>query len=240
MSRMTTVQLDQISGSVFDAASSVQKNQLGARCRIGPREYVYCSTAVDIAAGSLIGHAAPSAVTANALTAASAGAVDITLTLAGTTLNQYADGFLMVTDDTGQANVYAIKSNSAAGSGNAVTIKLYDPLLAAIDTTSDCVVVPCPYSKVIVGIAGSRCLGGAVRAAAAATAGTTLYFWAQVRGPGLVLVDTATSLGIGVPASPAASGGGIVVATATLQRVGCCLSAAEDAAGFQPIWFEID
>jgi hypothetical protein len=74
------------------------------------------------------------------LTAASAGATEVTYTDSGTvgsaTLNQYQGGYLHITDDAGEGYQYRIKSNTAASS-NAITFTLYDELEVAVTTATD-------------------------------------------------------------------------------------------------------
>ena len=237
-------QSDIISGSVFDAASSTQKNQLGREVRVGSRVFVYVSSAVDIPAGAMCIAPAATAVTANKLTAAAIGAKEITLELAGVTANQFADGYLHLTDDTGQAYTYGIKSNTAsAATTNLVTIVLYDELLVAIDATTDCVLTANPYGKVLLGTASAanKAIGAAVRASTAATAGVTQYFWVQKSGPASVLLANATSVAAGVNMILSGTAGGIAAdadagTTLGTEVVAIAISAAEDANGFQPVW----
>lgn len=232
-------QLDQVCGSVFDACHTKAKNEIGTRVRFDDgREFVYCKTSADFVAGEVISAPAASAVTANVMVAANIGATTVYGVLAGTTADLYANGYLFLTDDTGQGYTLRIKSNTAAatvaGVANTVTFTLYDPLKVAIDTSTDFVVMPDLYTLVVEGGATTRPIGVAVVPTTGTTA--TCYFWVQTHGPAVALCTSASSLAVGAMVCAAASGGIGIATGTTATTIGYCLSAAEDANGFQPIY----
>lgn len=232
-------QIGIVAGNVRDAAHTTQKNPLGTRQRFADgREFVYCSTAADLVAGKLVQAAAPTAVTANKLTAAAIGATEVIVELAGVSANDYQGGFLHLTDDTGQGYSYEIKENTASDGSNKVTLTLAEGLVVAVDTTTDCVLTKCLYATLTLGDATSKIVGTPVVATTAATDGATQYFWVQTKGPGVAMVKTATSLAEGV-SFMAGADAGIVIADGTLEPLGVVLSAAEDASGFQPVFWNV-
>lgn len=235
MSLYEQKQLGIVSGDVFAAAHTTPVNEVGAQVRIGSRTYRYCSTAVDLTAGQYVGQAAPSALTANALAAAAIGATELTLTIAAVTADQFAGGQIHITDDTGAGYSYLIKTNTATASGT-ITITLVNPLIVAVDTTSDVILTTAPYSNVIVGIAASNPLGVALVATTAGTDSTTQYFWAQTSGDGVVAVTTATSISVGKRLMGGASGG-VVISDGTQRDIGTALAAVDD---FVPVRIELD
>jgi len=59
------------------------------------------------------------------------------------TANQYAGGYLVTTDDTGEGYTYRIKGNTAAGTPatGQYRLELYDKLQVAIDSTTDIAII---------------------------------------------------------------------------------------------------
>lgn len=73
----------------------------------------------------------------------------IEVTLASVTADQFSGGTFVTTDDTGEGYTYSIKGNTATGnpaSGN-IRIELYEPLVVAVDATTDFSIVGSPYSN---------------------------------------------------------------------------------------------
>lgn len=200
--------------------------ELGARVRFSDgREYVFVKTAVDLVAGQLVG--APNAIAelVGKFTAATAGSEEVEIEKTGVTANLYANGMLVITNSAGQETCYGIKSNTASSASDKVTLKLTSPLIAAVATADDCIIVPSRYSNVIVNIATTDPVGVAVRASTAATDSKTNYLWVQTKGIGGVVVTTAAGLTKGVAAMPTAAGS-VVVANGTLRPVGVMLPAS--------------
>jgi hypothetical protein len=79
------------------------------------------------------------AETDGSFTAASAGATQVTAsdaTIGSAGADDFAGGYLHITDDDGEGYTYRIKANTA-GSSNSVDLDLYDGLVAAITTDTD-------------------------------------------------------------------------------------------------------
>ena len=208
-------------GSVFDAASTTQKAELGRVVDFKDgRLYKYVLAGATLGAGGVVSQPAASALTANGLAVAAIGATTLTLTLAGVTLNQYADGTIHLTDDTGQGYTYKIKSNTA--SDTTITIELYEGLIVAVDATTDVMLVPNLCRSVVAGIAAAKPVGVAVVAASSGE-----YLWVQTRGVATVKVTTATSIAAGKGLMAAASAG-VAIADGTQPTIGVALGAVDD------------
>jgi len=209
-------------GSVFDAASTTQKAELGRIVDFKDgRKFMYVKSAATIGAGGVVSQPAASAVTANALAVAAIGAKELTLTIASVTLNQYQDGTIHITDDTGQGYTHKIKSNTAT-SGGTITIELYEGLIVAVDATSDVVLVPNLCNGVRAGIAAALPLGVSV---VATTSGS--YSWIQIAGISTVGVKTATSIAAGKIVMAGADAG-VVISDGTQKAIGVALAAVDD------------
>lgn len=182
------------------------------------REFVLVSTAVNVAAGQVLSSAAAAAELAGKFTAALAGDTEIVVEKASVTANQYADGYLVVTESSGTKTTYAIKSNTASSSANKVTLTLYSPITSAIAAADDCILVPSRYSSVVIGTAASDGIGVAMAASTAATSGKTNYIWAQTKGIGGAKTGTASTLVAGVKMVLGAAGVVESQGTAGIQR----------------------
>jgi hypothetical protein len=133
--------------------SSTQLYPLGARLALDDgRVFRYCENGGSaLAAGLCVANPIPGTEREDTLTAAvAAGARSLTYTAVGTiTENQYRDGLLCVVDGTGQGLQYKIESHLAIAAAATGTINLYDPIVTALDTTTDVMLVPSIYKDVV-------------------------------------------------------------------------------------------
>jgi len=113
------------------------------------------------------------------------GSKYVWITLSNVSKNQLAGGYFITTDDTGEGYTYRIKSNDTTGDvATGVTqIELYEPLVVAVETTTDFSIQACRYSDLV-----SPSIGITVTASGAAVGVTcagmsaTNYGWIQTRG----------------------------------------------------------
>lgn len=222
--------------------SSVQLASLGTKIVTNDgRTFRYTKAgAVALVPGKL--YDAPTTVANHqnrAVTAAAAiGATTITFTLGATaaTANQYANGVLVVNDATGQGYTYGIKSHPAANSAASLTVTLSDPLLVALDTTSEVSLLLNQYSGVVLHAATevSAPVGVAVYPITA-----TYFGWIQTRGLVSCLSDaTPATVGAAVAAS-ATTDGASTLGTGALADIGYApiLQVSTD---YTPIFLTID
>lgn len=117
------------------------------------------------------------------------GARSMVYTAVGTiTENQYADGLLCVVDGTGQGLQYKIESHLAIGAASTGVLNFYDPVVTALDTTSDVMLVKSLYKSVIV--APDQVVIPTGVAPIPVTA--NYFFWNQTRGIAPVLAEDST------------------------------------------------
>jgi len=202
------------------------------------RRYRYGYTAAAMNRGVLVGpdRSANCVIEVdNKLTAAAIGATTVIATDAGTlgsaTADQYAGGYLHTTDDTGEGYQYRIKSNTAASS-NAVTFTLYDPLVIAVDTTTDVAITGCLFDELIIASTTDVVASGV----SCINMTANYYGWFQVAGVATVLSDGVIpdgapcqlSDGVNGAAQQWGGGGAAVADLVTEQYVGTALFASDD------------
>jgi len=199
------VSLPQGGQSVYKS-STIQLAQLGSRKVVGDRVFRYMKSIGAIKAregvsqGGSAGTGAGTMITVTA-GAGNAGGLQITIqnTGAGTCAkNEFAEGYLGVdhgTAHTGGTNaggyMYRIKSNPAIAASGSGVFELYDPLVAAVETTDFVVMYQNLYNQVLVATATAQLPVGVCPVNV--TAGD--YFWGQTWGPAYVNVASAMAIG---------------------------------------------
>ena len=190
--------------------SSTARYPIGQKLELADgRVFRYGYTAAAINRGLLVSQdvSATAIVESDGkLTAASAGATEVTYTDSGTvgsaTLNQYAGGYLHITDDAGEGFQYRIKSNTAASS-NAITLTLYDPIKVALTTASDIAIVGNLWYNVVGATAGTDYIIAGVTPIAF-TSG--YYGWFQTAGVATILADGSIAIGDNLTLSDGVAG----------------------------------
>jgi len=180
--------------SLFEE-TTVKPHRLGTvRPLDDGRVFVLCKNGtVALAAGKLVTFITTQTNEQTVVTAAAAGDKTVYITAAGITANLWEDGTLIVTAGTGIGESYKIKGNKATVSG-VVEVLLYDAIATAWSTTdTDISVWPNPYNAVVVNPTDAQQMpvGCPQRIVTASTSSTSYYFWAQVKGWGSLIIDTA-------------------------------------------------
>jgi hypothetical protein len=155
---------------------------------------------------------------------AATGAVNTTTVTVSTSTtvaaNLLAGGYLVTALTPGQGYTYRIKSNSATSGAAGLVIELEDPLVVALTSGSDVVLVKHPYDSIIVSPGGAST---GMPVGVATTAITASQFgWIQTFGTCAVLSGVATNISLpGVPVTPsAATAGSVIISTAILPTIG--------------------
>ena len=180
------------------AESSTPKHAIGEKVELADgRCFRYVYTAAAINPGLLVSQdvSATAIVESDGtLTAAAANATEVTYTDSGTvgsaTANQYAGGYLHITDDAGEGHQYRIKSNTAASS-NAVTFTLYDGLVVAVTTDTDVGVTGSLYHNVVGATAGTD---GVIAGVTTRGLTSNYYGWVQTAGVATLLADGSIAI----------------------------------------------
>lgn len=136
------------------------------------------------------------------------GSKFIEATYASVTANQFAGGYLLTTDDTGEGYTYRIKGNTATNdpaSGN-IRIELYDPLQVAIDATTDAIIQGSLYANLEIAVDGTDDVLAGVTVSTMDVS-VAAYGWVCVKGVvGILVGTTAPALGDIVALSSEVSG----------------------------------
>ena len=160
--------------------------------------------------------------------ALSAGSSMVEITLGAGTENQYAGGYLQITDDAGEGHQYRIKSNTARGdtsSGN-VGFTLYDPIEVALDASAtDLAIVGNPWYNVVGATAGTDYI---VAGVTPISFSANYYGWFQTAGIALILSDTAIAIGDNLTLSDGVAGAVQLKDAETEPLVGFACYAPDD------------
>lgn len=151
------------------------------------------------------------AAVATSVSPSTNGGYPIPVTLGGTatsTTSDFTGGILVISDNTGEGQVFTILGNDVQATTNG-TCNFYvlEQPQVALDTTSTADAYHSPYWKVVqaAGPVTAQALGGAVTAPVAAN-----YFFLQVLGPGAVLADGTVTAASTMGLSPSAGTAGAV------------------------------
>ena len=138
-------------------------------------------------------------------TARAAGSRQVTLTTGSTavTVDQLADGWLVVEDDAGEGYLYTVKSNAAAATTATLTVDLYEELQVAWTTNTTVGIFVNPYAATIIHPSPATALltGWTVVAHAASAFG-----WLATWGPTIALVEGTEVINEGLIDSASADG----------------------------------
>ncbi len=221
--------------NLLNITQTVQGCDLGQRFNgDGGRQYMYVKAgALALVPGSLVqGPIEVASTHFNDMTpsVAAIGATSITVTPGASTgtANQFAGGWLMIQDNTGEGYFYRIASHPAISSSTAFTLVLDDPLVVALDATSLVTLVQNPANGVV--ITDHSTLQAPLGVAISAIPATD-YGFIQVHGPCAVLADNTVTLGQLVVRSDDVDGAVQVAANAETEAfaiVGNALSTGVD------------
>lgn len=216
----------------FRDISSTKQMPLGTKgeTRDG-RLYRYAlAGAVNLAAGKITIAEASAANHTNRLltTAAALGATKVSVPLGATAAaaDLYADGQLVVNDNTGEGTSYLIASHAAASSSGTLVANLIDPIKVALDTTTEVSLIRNRFAGIVVS-------ANSVAAQAVGVPNVPItaafYGWVQTGGECSVLSDGIIGKGSGAIISDAVNGAvEVEVAGTVTQRVGYAPEATVD------------
>lgn len=119
------------------------------------------------------------------------------------TVDELKDGYLVVEDDTGEAYLYTIRSNSAAAVNAACTVTIYETVQVALGAAATVLLYKNPTREVIIHPAPATALlvGVTPRIVTASDFG-----WFQTWGPAAVLIEGTTVINERVIDSASADG----------------------------------
>ena len=190
--------------------SSEQRFPLGTQLTYAERVFRYSKNgAVALATGVLHQSVVPLAgMIDEAVDTPAVGDVTITITLAASptddlAINDLADGYINIVDDTGEGHLYRIKSHPAIAGAVAGVLTLYDPILVALGAGATITVMHNSWRNVI--IHPSPPTAPVVGASVVAVPANE-FCWLQTEGLSSVLTDGVVVIGEAVVASDADNG----------------------------------
>lgn len=135
-------------------------------------------------------NALPATVTTDATKNFNAiGSRFVEITMASQIANIFMGGYFITTDDTGESYTYRIKGNTATGNPASGTyyLELYEPLVVALDNTTDFAVIGCIWTNMEV---ATRATDSILAGVSLRTSTAALPFaFVQVKGVCGVLQD---------------------------------------------------
>lgn len=187
------------------------------------------------------------AITVPTATPATAGSYQILVTNAGTKLNvnEYANGYLLVSAGTGIGQTLQIASHANAAASATFVLTLQDPIQVTLDATSTVTLVRNPYIGVVVSATGltGTAVGSTFYTIAAGTASTydgtsgaltaqgqPVYAFVGCHGVWGIRADGTSTPAVGLPASASSTtAGDVTVFTAAKQYIGNMAGTATSA-----------
>ena len=178
---------------------------------------------------------------------ATAGSYQILVTNAGTKLNinEYQNGYAIVSAGTGIGQTLQIASHAAAASAAKFVLTLQDPIQVTLDATSTITLVRNPYIGVVLAATGltGTVVGASFYVIAAGTASTydgtagtlttqgqPVYAFVGCHGIWGCLMDSTNAPAVGLPASASTTtAGDATVFTAAKQIIGNMAGTATSA-----------
>jgi len=118
----------------------------------------------------------------------------IVMTLSATA-DQYAGGYFVTTDDTGEGYTFRIISNTAKNdpATGKIRLKLDKPLAVAIDTSTDCAIQGCHYANLEIATTTDLVLAGVT--CRTMDVSSASYGWVQTKGIVGILDDGGCTVG---------------------------------------------
>lgn len=178
---------------------------------------------------------------------ATAGTFQVLVTNAGTKLNvnEYQNGYAIVSAGTGIGQTLQIASHQAAAASATFVLTLQDPIQVTLDATSTITLVRNPYIGVVVSATGltGTAVGASFYAIGAGTASTydgtsgaltvqgqPVYAFVGCHGVWGIRADATSTPAVGLPASASTTtAGDVTVFTAAKQYIGNMAGTATSA-----------
>lgn len=227
----------ELSAQNLRETSSTKQAKLGTLGEtIDGRKYRYAKAgAVALIAGKMHAAAAQVGNHVNRTVAAAqaVGDTQIQLNLGATaaTADQYADGYIVMNDSTGEGIAYRVKNHVASAGSAALVVNLDEgePVqVALVASTSEGSLIANPWSGVVIAPSGTGVAQRAVGVANVAIPASN-YGWLQTGGDCATLSDGVIGKGSGAILSDAVDGAvEVEVAGTVTQRVGFAPEATVD------------
>lgn len=204
-------------------AGSDQHHAIGTRASLNDGRVFYYArnSGAAIVAGNLLSSEAVSAQNEDIATnTAAIGDTSVTVTSGSATYgaNDFAGGYLVVIDDTGEGITYKIAGHPAIAATTSVAITLVDPIYVAFGANTTACLVKNPWMDLVIAPTGqSHMSAGVSQVAVDAGTATKQYFWCQTWGVSAAWQDEAS--GIGVLLTSGATAGQVEAQDAVAEHI---------------------
>ena len=222
-------------------SSSTKEANFGTKAEtVDGRIYRYCSAGSSaLVNGTMQAASAPVAnhVNESVQAAAAIGVTKVSLTLGATlaTIDQYAEGYLVINDAAGEGHSYLIANHPAADSAATLVVTLLEPIKVALTTSSEYTLVKNPYDSVVQ--APTTEVSGPVGVSPFDIPANE-FGWLQTHGVASVLIEGTPAAGLSVSRSDNTAGA-VEIGDGILSRVGR-MEATGVAGEHNPVFLEID
>lgn len=235
--------------------STVRHHDIGEiRYLRGGRAFAYArNTGAAIDPGKALSAEVPGApgdITDMAVGTIALGATSLTgVTLNGSTeslfAGEYAGGFIVVNDDTGEGYSYLVEGHEAIAASGSGTIRIFDEVRSAIGASATVTLQKTPWHDTLIKPAGAANVpAGVAQVTIAASAYSTTspaYYWVQTWGPTVGWAD-ASSIAVGSPLQGGATAGQFELAAegaGTLGNTWAVVMVATVDTEYRPIFLKI-
>jgi len=189
------------SGQGIWDTGSTQSHEVGTRAALSDgRVYYYArNSGVAIVAGNLLmSEVLLAGFEDLVIGAETIGTTEISYTSGSGTAsaNDFAGGYMVVIDDTGEGITYKIASHAAIAATTASTLTLKDPICVATAAGTTVMLMKNPWADVVIAASGQTHFPcGVSNVAVAAGSTTKQFFWCQTWGVAAVWQDEASAIG---------------------------------------------
>jgi hypothetical protein len=223
--RQSSQSIWEVSQGSTDLSSGLHPVGTRAALEDGRVFYYARNRSTALVAGNLLSAELQTAEFADLATADGvvAGDTTITPTLGATavTVNEYAGGYAIVNDDTGEGKTYTIKSHPLATGTAAVVLTLDDPVNVTFGAGTSITMMKNLWGDVIISPAAAAHVAVGVSNVAVPLGSTNpQYFWCQTWGICSVWQDEISAIGALVGSGPDTAGQVGIYNSGTEQIVG--------------------
>lgn len=173
-----------------------------------------------------------------ACAAAAIGATQVTVTLGSVavTENQYAGGYLVINDATGEGISYLISGHPAAALSTAVVVTLAQAVTVALTSSSEASLILSPWSGAVISVVDQLDMPVGIPNVSV----TNGYFgWLQTRGVCATLADETLAIGEMVTIGSSVAGAVEELDGVGEPIVGCAIQAGVDTE-YRAVYLQID
>ena len=164
----------------------------------------------------------------------------VSLTNGATTIaaNKFDDGYLISDDDTGEGQIYKIKSHTVEAAGSAqVDITLYDSIRVACAAATTYSLTRNPYDQTIIQVASGSTQTSRTVGVPLIPVTASYFYWAQTWGDGVGWLNGTEAVGIQLMNSTTA--GQLITGDGTLPQLAVSSAQIGIAAEYKPVFWTI-